>query len=152
MSADSNTLKNQITEDMKAAMRAKEQRRLSAIRMLIAAVKQKEIDEQISLDDTQTMQVIEKLVKQRKDSISQFEKADRQDLIDIETAELKVLQAYLPEPLTQAEIDTIIKDTISELGASDMKDMGKTIQSVKAKLQGRADMSDVSKLIKEKLS
>jgi uncharacterized protein len=145
------TLKERITEDMKAAMRASEKERLSTIRMAQAAIKQREVDERITLDDAQVIAVLEKMVKQRKESIAQFEQGGRTDLADRERKEIELLQAYLPAQLSAAEIDTLIRDAIAATGASSMKDMGKVMGAVKAKAAGRADMGAVSARIKTAL-
>ncbi len=137
---------------MKAAMRAKDAARLSAVRLLLAAIKQKEVDERTELGDAEVLGVIDKMVKQRRESIAQFDKAGRQDLSDKEKAEIAVLGAYLPQRLGEAEIQKEINSVISETGASGPKDMGKVMASLKAKLAGRADMSAVSALVKAKLS
>jgi hypothetical protein len=137
---------------VKAAMRAKDSARLSALRLLTAAMKQKEVDERIELDDAQVLAILEKMIKQRKESIAQFEKASRQDLVDKEKAEITVLSAYLPQRLGDAEIQKAIDSVISETGASSAKDMGKVMAALKAKLAGRADMAAVSGLVKAKLS
>jgi uncharacterized protein YqeY len=146
------TLKERITEDMKAAMRASEKERLSTIRMVQAAIKQREVDERILLDDTQVIAVLEKMVKQRKESIVQFEQGGRQDLADKEKAEIVLLQAYLPSPLSDADVDALIKDAIASTGATSVKDMGKVMGVVKSKAAGRADMGAVSARIKAALS
>ena len=154
------TLKTRITEDMKSAMRAradetqraKETLRLGTIRLLLAAVKQREVDERIELDDTAVSGIIEKLIKQRRDSISQFQTAGRQDLVDAEQAELAILQAYLPEPLSAAEVDAAVTTAVAESGATSVKDMGKVMGLLKSRLAGRADMGQVSALIKAKLA
>lgn len=146
------TLKARITEDMKSAMRAKETLRLSTIRLLLAAIKQREVDERIELDDAAISSIIEKLIKQRRDSISQFQTAGRQDLVDGEQAELTILQAYLPEPLSPAEVDAAVGAAVAESGASSVKDMGKVMGLLKIRLAGRADMGQVSTLIKAKLA
>ena len=145
------TLKERITEDMKAAMRAGEKERLSTIRMLQAAIKQREVDERITLDDTQVLSIIEKMVKQRKESIVQFEQGGRQDLADKEKSEIAQLQDYLPAQLGAAEIDAIITEAIASTGATSVKDMGKVMGVVKAKAAGRADMGAVSARIKAAL-
>ena len=145
------TLRDRITEDMKQAMRAKESARLSAIRLLLAAIKQREVDERITLDDTQVVAVVEKMTKQRRESIAQYEKAARQDLVDAENFELQVLQAYLPQQLSDAEVEAIVAAGITEAGASAMSDMGKVMNVIRPKLAGRADMGKVSKLVKDKL-
>jgi hypothetical protein len=146
------TLKDRITEDMKAAMRARETAKLSAIRLLTAAIKQREVDERILLDDTQVASVVEKLIKQRKDSITQYEAAKRQDLADAEKFELDVLLAYLPQQADPAEIAAVIAAAVSDTGAKSPADMGKVMGIVKAKLAGRADMGEVSKQIKARLA
>ena len=146
------SLKERITEDMKAAMRAAEKERLGSIRMLQAAIKQREVDERISLDDAQVLSVIEKMLKQRKESIAQFEQGGRADLAAREQAEIELLQAYLPAQLSDAEVDALIKDAIASTGAASVKDMGKVMAVVKAKAAGRTDMGAVSARIKAALS
>ena len=146
------TLKERITEDMKAAMRASEKDRLSTIRMVQAAIKQREVDERITLDDAQVITVLEKMVKQRKESITQFEQGGRSDLADKEKAEIALLQAYLPAQLSEAEVDALIKEAIATTGAASVKDMGKVMGIVKVKAAGRADMGAVSARIKAALS
>lgn len=146
------TLKQQLTDDMKAAMRAGEKDRLGVIRLILAAIKQREVDERIELDDVQTLTVLEKMVKQRKDSISQFEAASRQDLADIEKAEMKVIEVYLPAKLGDEEVDALITAAIAETGASSARDMGKVVAAVKEKAAGRADMGVVSGRIKARLA
>jgi len=145
------TLKERITEDMKAAMRAKEADKLGTIRMLLAAVKQKEVDERIVVDDAALIAIVDKLIKQRKDSISQFGAAGRQDLVDKESAELLVLEAYLPARLSAAEIDAEVKAIVTRLGASGPADMGRVMAAVKADLAGKADMGLVSAAVKQAL-
>ena len=145
------SLRQQIPEDMKAAMRAKDAPRLATIRLLLAAIKQREVDERIELDDAQVVAVIERMLKQRRDSISQFEAAGRQDLADTEKSEMAVLQAYLPQPLSEAEIERLVAAAIVASGASGVKDMGKVMAAVKPQVAGRADMGKVSALIKAKL-
>ena len=145
------TLKERITEDMKAAMRASEKERLSTIRMVLAAIKQREVDERIMLDDAQVIAVLEKMVKQRKESIVQFELGHRQDLADKEKSEITLLHAYLPAQLSDSEVDAIIKDAIASTGAASVKDMGKVMGVVKAKAAGKADMGAVSARIKAAL-
>ena len=137
---------------MKAAMRAKESARLSTIRLLLAAIKQREVDERIELDDAAVLGVIEKMIKQRRESIAQFEKASRTDLADVEKAEVQLLTAYLPAQMGDAEIQKQIDSVISETGASGAKDMGKVMAALKARLTGKADMGKVSGLVKAKLS
>ena len=146
------SLKDRITDDMKAAMRAKESDRLSGIRMLLAAIKQREVDERIDLTDSDVVAVIEKLIKQRRDSISQFQAANRLDLADKEQAELTIYQAYMPEAMSDLEVDAAIAAAIATTSAAGMKDMGKVMAKLKPKLAGRADMGKVSGLIKAKLS
>ena len=146
------SLKARITEDMKGAMRAKESGRLGAIRLLLAAVKQREVDERIELDDMQVVEVIEKMLKQRRDSISQYEAANRQDLADTEKFEVSILQEYLPQALTDAEIGAILDKAIVEASAAGMKDMGKVMAAVRPQVVGRADMGKISGLIKGRLS
>ena len=148
----SQTLKSDLTDAMKAAMRAKEKERLVVIRGVLAAIKQREIDEQIELDDTQVLAVLDKLVKQRKDSAQQFRDADRMDLAEKEEMEMKVLQEFLPAALSAEEIARLIDDAVSATGAQSMKDMGKVMGLLKPQVQGRADMSQVSALLKQKLS
>jgi hypothetical protein len=146
------TLKERITEDMKAAMRASEKERLSTIRMVQAAIKQREVDERIVLDDAQVIAVLEKMVKQRRESIVQFEQGGRTDLAEREQAEIVLLQSYLPAQLSEAEIDVLVKDAIAATGAASVKDMGKVMGAVKSKAAGRADMGAVSARIKAALS
>jgi len=137
---------------MKAAMRAKESARLSTIRLILAAIKQREVDERIELDDAAVLGVIEKMIKQRRESIAQFEKASRTDLVDVEKAELQLLSAYLPAQMSDAEIQKQIDSIVSETGASSAKDMGKVMAALKSRLAGKADMGKVSALVKTKLS
>jgi uncharacterized protein len=146
------SLKERITEDMKTAMRAGEKDRLATIRLILSAIKQREVDERIALDDTQVLAVVEKMVKQRKEAIAQFEAGGRADLVAKETAEIAILQAYLPAQMSDAEIDALITEAIASTGAASIKDMGKVMAAVKAKAQGRADMGAVSGRIKQKLS
>ena len=145
------TLKERITEDMKSAMRASDKDRLGTIRMLQAAIKQREVDERITLDDAQVLAVIEKMVKQRKESIVQFDLGGRTDLAAKEKAEIEQLQAYLPAQLSDGEVDALIKEAIATTGAGSIKDMGKVMGVVKAKAAGRADMGAVSARIKAAL-
>jgi uncharacterized protein YqeY len=145
------TLKERLTEDMKAAMRASDKERLSTIRMALAAIKQREVDERIVLDDAQVIAVLEKMVKQRKESIAQFEQGGRADLAAKERSEIAVLQSYLPTQLTDAEVDAIIRESIAATGASSVKDMGKVMGAVKARAAGRADMGSVSARIRAAL-
>ncbi len=146
------SLKQQITEDMKTAMRAKETARLGAIRLLLAAMKQREVDERIELTDADIVNIIEKMLKQRRDSISQYKAANRQDLVDVEEFEVTVLQAYMPQQLSEAEIVSAIAEAIAATGAAGPQDMGKVMGVVKPKLAGRADMGKVSGLIKAQLT
>ena len=146
------SLKAQITEDMKTAMRAKDSERLGTIRLLQAAMKQKEVDERIELDDAAVIAIVDKLIKQRKDSIAAFEGAGRQDLADKEKAELAVLTAYLPERMSAEEVATAVKAIVAELGASGPGDMGKVMGAVKAQLAGKADMGQVSAAVKAALA
>ena len=145
-------LREQLNEDMKTAMKAREAQKLGALRLLLAGVKQREVDERITLDDAGVIAVIEKMIKQRKDSISQYEKAARQDLADQEKFEIVILQAYMPQPLSAAEIDAIIAEAVAASGAKAPADMGKVMAIVKPRLAGRADMGKVSGLVKGKLT
>lgn len=145
------SLRLQIAEDMKSAMRAKDAPRLAAIRLLMAAIKQREVDERIELSDDQVVAAIEKMLKQRRDSISQFESAGRQDLADTEKFEVSVLQGYMPQPLTDAETEALVAAAIASSGAAGVKDMGKVMAIVRPQMAGRADMGKVSALIKAKL-
>lgn len=145
------SLREQLTEDMKSAMRAGEKERLGVIRLILSAVKQREVDERIVLDDTQVMAVLEKMLKQRRDSIEQFDAAGRTDLSKVEQAEVVVIQTYLPTALSEAEIDAIVVKAIADSGATSAKDMGKVVGLVKPQVAGRADMGKVSSLIKAKL-
>ncbi len=142
------SLKERITDDMKAAMRAKDSERLGAIRMLTAAIKQKEVDDRVELDDTGVIAIVDKLIKQRKDSIEAFQKAQRQDLADKEAAEMAVLQVYLPARLSAEEVAAEVKAIVAELGAKGPGDMGKVMGAVKARLAGKADMGQVSAAVK----
>jgi uncharacterized protein YqeY len=145
-------LKSRITEDMKTAMRAKDTARLGAIRLLLAAVKQREVDERIELDDAQIITAIDKMLKQRRDSIAQFEAAGRLELAEIEKFEIGVLQDYMPQAASADEIDALIEQAINASAATDIKDMGKVMTIVKAQLTGRADMAQVSTRIKSRLA
>jgi len=145
------SLKARITEDMKAAMRSGEKDRLSCIRMLQAGIKQREVDERIELDDAQVVAVIDKMIKQRKESVAQFQAGNRADLVAKESAEIDVLSGYLPEQLGAAELDAMIRDAISATGAASMKDMGKVMGLLKPKVQGRTDMGALSARIKSAL-
>ena len=145
-------LKERITEDMKSAMRAGEKDRLAVVRLILAAIKQREVDERITLDDTQVLAVLDKMAKQRKESIKEFEKGARPDLVAKESAELAIVQGYLPQQLSDAEVDAIIAEAIAATGATSVKDMGKVMGIVKSKAAGRADMGAVGARIKSKLS
>jgi len=145
------SLKARITEDMKSAMRAGEKQSLATIRLLMAAIKQREVDERIQLDDAQVLSVLEKMVKQRRESITQFEAGGRADLVASEQAELVVLQGYLPEQLTEAELTALINSAIASTGAASIKDMGKVMGVLKGQAAGRADMGKVGALIKARL-
>ncbi|HJS37604.1 MAG TPA: GatB/YqeY domain-containing protein [Burkholderiales bacterium] len=146
------TLKERISEDMKAAMRAKDAARLSAVRLLLAALKQKEVDERVELTDADVLGVIEKMVKQRRESIAQYEKATRQDLADQEKFEIGVLQAYLPQQMGEAEVAQAVAAALAEAGATSVKDMGKVMALLKPRLAGRADMGKVSALVRARLA
>ena len=145
------TLKARISEDMKNAMRAKDSARLGAIRLLLSAIKQREVDERIEVNDTQVVEAIEKMLKQRRDSISQYEAASRHDLADVEKFEVSVLQEYLPQALTDDEVNAIIQQAIADTGAAGIKDMSKVMAAVKPQVVGRADMGKISGLIKTRL-
>jgi uncharacterized protein YqeY len=146
------SLKERIQEDMKSALRNKDSTRLGTIRMIMAAIKQREVDERTTLADPQVIEVLDKMQKQRRESISQYEKAQRQDLVDKEVFEISVIQEYLPPALDDAELEALIKEAITVSGAASPKDMGKVIGLLKPRIQGRADMGKVSGKIKEKLS
>jgi uncharacterized protein len=145
------SLKERITDDMKAAMRAGAKERLSVIRMITAAIKQREVDERIALDDAQVLSVLEKMIKQRKESLVQFEAGNRPDLVAKESAEIVLLQGYMPTQLADGEIDALIRDAIAATGATSIKEMGKVMGLIKQKAQGRADMAAVGAKIKAKL-
>jgi uncharacterized protein len=145
-------LKQQITNDMKLAMKAKDKPALKAVRMILGAIKQKEIDDRIELNDTQVLVVIQKMVKQRKDSISQFSDAGRIDLVEVEESELAIINNYMPKQLTEDEVDAAVTKVIVDSGADSMKDMGKLMGILKSQIDGKADMGLVSQLIKSKLS
>ena len=145
------SLKARITEDMKTAMCAKDSARLGAVRLLQAAIKQREVDERTELDDTQVIEAIEKMLKQRRDSISQYEAANRQDLADVEKYEVSVLQEYLPQALTEAELNALLEKVVLDTAASGIKDMGKVMAAIKPLVVGRADMGKISGLIKARL-
>ena len=146
------SLKERITDDMKAAMRSGEKERLGVIRMITSAIKQREVDERIMLDDAQVLSVLEKMIKQRKESLVLFQAGNRQDLVDKEAAEITLLQGYMPSQLSVAEIEVLISDAIAVTGAASIKDMGKVMAIVKGKAQGRADMAAVGAKIKARLS
>ena len=146
------SLKNQITEDMKSAMKAGEKDRLKVVRLILAAIKQVEVDKRIELDDAAILAVLDKMVKQRRDSVEQFEKGDREDLAAIERAEIEVLEAYLPEQLSAEELTEMVDEVIAATGAESMRDMGKVMGQIKAKAAGRADMGAVSTTVKERLN
>jgi hypothetical protein len=145
-------LRTQITEEMKSAMRARDTQRLSAIRLLLAAIKQKEVDERKDLTDQDVIAVVEKMIKQRRESIVQYEKAARADLAGVEQFELDVLQAYMPQALSESEVEAAVAAAVTESGAQSVRDMGKVMSVLKAKLAGKADMSVVSALVKARLS
>ena len=144
-------LKDRITDDMKTALKAGDKERLATIRLAIAAIKQREVDERISLDDAQVLAVLEKMIKQRREAITQFQTGGRADLVAKETAEIGVLQGYLPAQMSDAELDALIAQSIAASGATSVKDMGKVMALVRPKAQGRADMGQVSARIKQKL-
>ncbi len=146
------SLKDRITEDMKAAMRAKDSERLGTIRMITAGIKQREVDERITLDDLQVLSVIEKMIKTRKESIEQFKSGGRDDLVAREAKEIELLQGYLPAQLSEGEVDTLIREAIAESGATSIKEMGKAMALLKQKAQGRADMAAASAKLKAKLT
>jgi uncharacterized protein YqeY len=145
------TLKARISEDMKNAMRAKDSTRLGAIRLLLSAIKQREVDERIELSDDQVIEAIEKMLKQRRDSISAYESANRQDLADVEKFEVAVLQEYLPQAFTEDEVNAIVEQVVADTGAAGIKDMSKVMAAVKPLVVGRADMAKISGLIKVRL-
>lgn len=146
------SLKDRINDDMKSAMRSKDAPRLSALRLLLAAVKQREVDERITLGDAEVVAVIEKMLKQRRDSIAQYEQAGRQDLADVEKFEVGVLQGYMPQQMSEAEIDAAVADAVAKTGASGPQDMGKVMGALKPALAGRADMGQVSARVKARLT
>jgi len=145
-------LRQRIQDDMKAALKAADKRRLGALRLMLAAIKQREVDERIELDDTQVLAVLDKMVKQRRDSIEQYTKADRKDLAEQEDFELGICREYLPEALGEEELIALVEEAITATGAASMKDMGKVMGRVKPQVQGRADMGAVSKLVKQRLA
>lgn len=146
------SLKEKITADMKVAMRAKEKQRLGVIRLIQAAIKQREVDERISLDDSQVIMVLDKMLKQRRDSIEQYEKAGRPDLVDQEAFEIQVIKTYLPQPLTATEITDLVTQAIQTTGATSVKDLGKVMGILKAQVQGRTDMKQLTDQIKQRLN
>ena len=145
------SLKGKITDDMKSAMKAGEKDRLKAVRLILAAIKQIEVDQRIELDDAAVLAVLDKMVKQRRDSVEQFQKGGRDDLVDIELAEIAVIETYLPEQLSNEELDTLIDDVISATGAESIRDMGKVMGQIKSKAAGRADMGAVGAKVKARL-
>ena len=145
------SLKTRLTDDMKAAMRAGDKSRLGVIRLINAAIKQREVDERIELDDAAVLAVLEKMLKQRRDSVKQYDDAGRQDLADVERAEMTVIEAYLPAQLSEAEIDELLEAAVSETGASSMRDMGKVMGLLKQRAAGRADMGVLSQKVKARL-
>jgi len=145
-------LTNRIKEDMKVAMKAGDKDRLGVIRLILAAIKQREVDERIELNDEQVIVVLDKMLKQRRESIKHYQGAGRTDLTEVEEAEIVVIQDYLPQPLTEAEVNTLVGDAVTEVGAASIKDMGKVMAILKPKMQGRADMSTVSGKIKAALA
>ncbi|MDH3631575.1 MAG: GatB/YqeY domain-containing protein [Gammaproteobacteria bacterium] len=148
----SSTLKPQLTTDMKSSMKSGDKKRLGVIRLMLAAIKQIEVDERIELDDTRILAVLDKMAKQRRESISHYSDADRDDLVAVEQAEIDIIQEYLPEALSEAEINDLVEQSIAATGAATIKDMGKLMGVLKPQLQGRADMGKVSQLIKSRLS
>ena len=145
-------LRERLNDDIKNAMKAREQEKLAALRLMLSAVKQREVDERITLDDAGVVAVVEKMIKQRRESIVQYEKGARQDLADKEKAEIAILEAYLPQPLSQAEVEAIVAEAVAATGAKSPADMGKVMGVVKPRLAGRADMGKVSALVKTKLA
>lgn len=146
------SLQEQLRSRLKSAMQAKNKACVGTLRLLMAEIKQREVDTRIELNDDDILGVITKMVKQRRDSISQFEVAGRQDLVDAESAEIAILQTFLPQPLTEAEIDTLLEATLSQVGASGMQDMGKVMNALRPQVQGRADMGTISAKIKARLA
>lgn len=145
-------LKQRIQEDMKAALRAQDKQRLGVVRLILAAIKQVEVDERIEVDDARITQILNKMLKQRHDSITQYDQAKRDDLADQERLEVSIIQTYLPEPLSEAEVDRLLSEVITKVGATSIKDMGKVMAELKEKMQGRADMTQISAKIKERLT
>ena len=152
MTTEISALKSQITEDMKSAMRAQDRTLLGTIRLLLAAIKQREVDERKMLSDSEILDVIAKMIKQRKDSVTQYSAGGRPDLADVESEEIRVLQAYLPEPLSEDEAKALIDEIITRTGASGVKDMGKVMAELREKAQGRADMGSLGTWVKQRLS
>lgn len=146
------SLKQQIQEDMKIALRAHDKQRLGVVRLILAAIKQVEVDERVEVDDTRITQILNKMIKQRRDSIAQYDQAKRNDLADQERLEVKIIQTYLPEPLSETDIDRIVSEAITKVGATSVKEMGKVMAELKDKLQGRADMTQISAKIKARLT
>jgi len=146
------SLKSRIQDDVKSAMRAREREQLAALRLVTAAIKQIEIDERIELNDAQVLAVLDKMVKQRRESLEQFEKAEREDLAEKERFELSLIQGYLPEPLAEAELTSLIQSTITEVGADSIRDMGSVMNALRPQVQGRADMKAVSQAVKTQLT
>jgi uncharacterized protein YqeY len=146
------SLREQVNEEMKSAMKAREAERLAALRLLLAALKQREVDERVTLDDAGVVAVVEKMIKQRKDSIAQYEKAQRKDLADKERYEISVLEGYLPKQMSQQEVEAAVAEALAQSGAKSPADMGKVMGVLKPRLAGRADMGKVSALVKSKLS
>jgi uncharacterized protein len=146
------SLKQQIQDDMKTALRAHDKQRLGVVRLILAAIKQVEVDERVEVDDTRITQILNKMIKQRRDSIAQYDQAKRDDLADQERSEVKIIQAYLPEPLSEVDIDRIVSEAITKVGATSIKEMGKVMAELKEKLQGRADMTQISAKIKARLT
>lgn len=146
------SLKTQILEDVKNALRAQQKERLGVLRLITAAMKQKEVDERIELDDEQLLGVLEKMVKQRRESLEQFDKAGREDLASKERFELEIIQSYMPEPLSEADLNALIQSTIKQLGASSVRDMGPVMSALRGQVQGRADMKAVSLAVKAQLN
>ncbi|HEY2567555.1 MAG TPA: GatB/YqeY domain-containing protein [Candidatus Aquirickettsiella sp.] len=146
------SLKQQIQEDMKIALRAHDKQRLGVVRLILAAIKQVEVDERVEVDDARITQILNKMIKQRRDSIAQYDQAKRDDLADQERLEVKIIQTYLPEPLSETDIDCIVSEAITKVGATSVKEMGKVIAELKDKLQGHADMTQISAKIKARLT
>jgi uncharacterized protein YqeY len=146
------SLKQRIQEDMKTALRAQDKQRLGVVRLMLAAIKQVEVDERVEVDNTRITQILNKMLKQRRDSIAQYDQAKRDDLADQERLEVGIIQTYLPEPLSDADIDRLLSEVITRVGATSVKDMGKVMAELKEKLQGRADMTQISAKIKERLT